>query len=119
MVTALLQLVADGDGRYGSEKEDTGRVDIDGDAVRRLENTDESSVEDLRDAVATDGRVAWRHLDEAEVEPLRSVRRPVQNGDRHAAGRKDRLHPDRDMSPLNNTISTATSVNIIIIIYLP
>ena len=97
----MLQLVADGNGGYGSEEEDTGRVNIDGDVVGRLENTDESPVEDLRDAVAADRRVA-RHLGEAEIEPLRSVRRPVQNGDRHATGRQDRLQPDRDVSPLNS-----------------
>lgn len=80
-----LKLFADSDGRYGSDEVNTSRVDIDVDAVGRLEDAHEPSVEDLGDAVAADGRVGCDAAD-CEAEPSRSVRRPVENGDGHAVG---------------------------------
>jgi len=79
------------------------------DAVRRLENADESPVENLSDAVAADGRVR-RYLVEGEVKQSWSTdRRPVENSDGYAAGWQDRFHPDRDNLPLihKNIISIA------------
>ena len=95
-----LELVADSDGRYGSDEVNAGRIDSDVDLLRRLEDAHESPVEDLRDAVSTDGRVG-RDLAEAEAKRQRSLGRPVENGHGHAAGGHDPLHPDRDVLPLN------------------
>jgi len=72
--------------------------------VRRLEDADEPAVEDLGDAVAADRRVGCHHVAEPEAVQPRSVqRRPVQNGDSCAAGRQDRLHPDRDGIALSHS----------------
>ena len=98
-----LQLITNNYGWYGSDKINSGRVDADLNAVRRLENAQESPVENLSNAVAADWRIG-RYFTEAEAIWSRSAgRRPVENSNGYATNWKDRLHPNWEKHTLIDT----------------